>query len=143
MRGYTDGAGVFSPLDLAKPVRVVSKETASAVVEMMETAVENGTGKRAKIPGYRVAGKTGTAQAASGGKYTSYIASFNGIAPADNPRLAVSVTLNYDSLEYGGVVAAPVFADVTAFALQYLKVPPSKSKSKSYPTTWGPEKKDA
>ena len=134
--GYVDADGQVTPAQIPEPDRVVSEETAKTVLEMMETVVEDGTGGLAHIPGYRVAGKTGTAEAASGGSYRNFIASFNGIAPADDPRLAVSVALKYTSLEYGGVVAAPVFADVTAFTLQYLKVPPSKSKAKEYALTW-------
>lgn len=134
--GYVDSEGEVTPAQVDEPVRVVSKKTAQTVLEMMESAVEDGTGSHARIPGYRVAGKTGTAEAAAGGTYKNFVASFNGVAPVDDPRLAVSVVLMYPSLEYGGVVAAPVFADVTAFALQYLKVPPSKSKAKEFALTW-------
>ncbi len=134
--GYVDSEGKVTPVEVAKPVRVISKGTAKHVLQMMETVVEDGTGGAAQIPGYRVAGKTGTAEAASEGSYKHYVASFNGIAPVDDPKLAVSVVLKYPGLEYGGVVAAPVFADVTAFTLQYLKVPPSQSKAKEYALTW-------
>lgn len=136
VKNYVDADGTISPAKISKPVRVVSKKTAKQVLEMMETVVEDGTGRAAAIPGYRVAGKTGTAEAAAEGSYKHYVASFNGIAPADDPKLAVSVVLKYPGLEYGGVVAAPVFADVTAFTLQYLKVPPSQSKAKEYALTW-------
>lgn len=134
--GYIDSEGDVTPAEVAEPVRVVSEKTANQVLEMMETVVEDGTGRAARIPGYRVAGKTGTAEAAAEGSYKHYVASFNGVAPADDPKLAVSVVLKYPDLEYGGVVAAPVFSDVTAFTLQYLKVPPSQSKPEEYPVTW-------
>ncbi|MGO1316206.1 MAG: peptidoglycan D,D-transpeptidase FtsI family protein [Cellulomonadaceae bacterium] len=142
--GYTAADGTTVPAEHDDPVTVVSPETAKAVLEMMETAVEEGTGAAAKIPGYRVAGKTGTAQAVNPatGRYEHYSAAFSGVVPVDNPRLAISVILQYPSLEYGGVVSAPVFSDVASFALQYLKVPPSTSEPAQYPTTWG-ESEDA
>lgn len=138
VKGYTDESGTFTPHDAGAQTRVVSEETADAVLSMMETAVSDGTGVLAQIPGYRVAGKTGTAQAANPatGTYDHFVASFNGVVPADEPRLAVSVALNYPSLEYGGVVAAPVFADVSAFALQYLGIEPSQRAAEPYATTW-------
>ena len=81
-----------------------------------------------RIPGYRVAGKTGTAQRVDPacGCYSGYTASFIGFAPADAPRLAVSVTLQ-DPVNghYGGRLAGPVFKQVMAFALQSLRIPPT------------------
>ena len=123
---------------LGEPVRVVSEKTADTVLAMMESVVSEGTGSLAAIPGYRVAGKTGTAQAANPhtGKLDHFVASFNGVAPADDPRVAVSVVLYYPELQYGGVVAAPVFSDVTAFALQHLGVEPNDSKPKTFPLEW-------
>jgi len=105
---------------------------------MLESVTQDGTGKLAKIKGYRVAGKTGTAQAAcSNGRLDCIVASFVGVAPADDPRIVVSVIL-YDPKTsiWGGEVAAPVFKDVATFALQELRVPPSESKAQLYPTTW-------
>lgn len=144
VKGFTSADGTFTAAEHDDPVEVVSPDTARTIMEMMETAVVDGTGSLAQIPGYRVAGKTGTAQAVNpaNGKYEHFVASFSGIAPVDDPRLAVSVTLHYSSLEYGGVVAAPVFADVTAFALQHLKVPPSESEPAEYVTTWGDDAED-
>ena len=107
-------------------------------MSMLNEVTLDGTGQAAQIPGYLVAGKTGTAQAAdANGNMTRIVASFVGIAPADNPRVVVSVIL-YDpkSSIYGGEVAAPVFKDVATFALQTLRVPPSTGTLTQYPITW-------
>lgn len=138
VKEYVAEDGTVTPYAVAEPVRVVSEKTADTVLAMMEAVITEGTGSLAEIPGYRVAGKTGTAQAANPhtGKLDHFVASFNGVAPADDPRVAVSVVLYYPKLQYGGVVAAPVFADVTAFALQHLGVEPNGTKPKSYPLDW-------
>lgn len=111
--------------------RVVSPEVAAAVVRMMVRAVEDGTGKLAAVPGYVVAGKTGTAQipAPEGGYLEGrYIASFLGFAPVPQPRLAILVVLEEPRGAYfGGTVAAPVFRAIAEAALWYLRVPPSAS----------------
>jgi cell division protein FtsI (penicillin-binding protein 3) len=105
---------------------------------MLESAVLEGTGGNAAVPGYRIAGKTGTAQAFEGNGVIKVVASFIGIAPADDPRIVVNVVL-YDphSSIYGGTVAAPVFSEVTAATLQYLGVPPSGTTPELFPTTHG------
>ena len=94
---------------------------------MMEAVVRpGGTAPLAQIIGYRVAGKTGTAHKLENGKYVDrYIASFVGMAPASNPRLIIAVKINEPSGRdyYGGEVAAPVFSNVMAGALQLLSVP--------------------
>ncbi|MGP7961374.1 peptidoglycan D,D-transpeptidase FtsI family protein [Sanguibacter sp. A247] len=138
IKGYRNADGTYEPVAPAETTRVVSEETADTVLAMMETVVSEGTGQKAAIPGYRVAGKTGTAQAPNPltGTYDHYVASFNGIAPADDPRIAVSVSLYADKLLYGGSSAGPVFSDVTAFALQYLGIEPSGSKATKFPTEW-------
>ncbi|GAB2454823.1 penicillin-binding protein 2 [Xylanimonas ulmi] len=118
--------------------RVISEATATTLLHMMEEVTgEDGTAQQAQIPGYRVAGKTGTAQIflPSGG-YT-YMASFIGVAPADDPRYTVSVFLKSPhSSIYGGVVAAPVFRDVMSFVLQKEAVPPSAPAPEPLPLTW-------
>jgi cell division protein FtsI/penicillin-binding protein 2 len=88
-----------------------------------------GTASGAKIDGYEVAGKTGTAQKVDEqtGLYSEsrYVASFVGFAPAENPRLLVSVMVDEPQGDiYGGAVAAPAFKDITSFALNYLRIPP-------------------
>jgi cell division protein FtsI (penicillin-binding protein 3) len=110
--------------------RVISEETAKTVREMMVAVTEKGgTAPRAAIPGYAVAGKTGTAQKVDPvtGTYSpdKMVASFVGIVPADNPALVVSVTIDEPKgTSYGGVVAAPVFAHFASQALSYLDILP-------------------
>ena len=101
---------------------------------MMESAVTEGTGRNGAIPGYRVAGKTGTAQRFNPSGYT---ASFIGVAPVDDPQVVTAVILhNPRTSIYGGTVAAPVFSSVTGYALQRLGVPPSGTPPTLFPATW-------
>lgn len=108
--------------------QVFSPQTAHEVRAMLEMVVQpGGTAPKAQIPGYRVAGKTGTAHKLDGGIYTNrYVSSFVGFAPASDPRLIVAVMIDEPSGKsyYGGDVAAPVFARVTADALRALGVAP-------------------
>jgi cell division protein FtsI (penicillin-binding protein 3) len=106
---------------------VVSARTAREITTMLEAATsDDGTAPQARIEGYRVAGKTGTARRVVDGRYSGYMASFAGYAPADDPRLVVEVVLdNPKTSIYGGTTAAPVFSYVTSFALNRLEVPPS------------------
>ena len=111
------------------PRRVISKQTAQAVLDMMEHVVSSdGTGQSAGVPGYRVAGKTGTTRKASVGGYTEdrYTAVFAGVAPVSAPRLAVAVVVDDPSAGkyYGGDVAAPVFSQIVADAARILAIPP-------------------
>lgn len=134
IKGGTDAAGTFVAAKATPGTRVVSPQTAATVLTMMESVVDVGTGTKATIPGYRVAGKTGTAQAMGTGGIT---ASFIGVAPADSPRIAVSVIMrNPRTSIYGGTVAAPVFSEVTGYALQMLKVPPSGAAATLFPTSY-------
>jgi cell division protein FtsI/penicillin-binding protein 2 len=112
--------------------RVVSRHTADRMTAMFRDVVVEGTGSEAAIPGYTVAGKTGTANKAENGRYVSkYVASFVGLVPARNPRLAVLVMVDEPRGQiWGGVVAAPIFRDIARFALQYLEVPPDAPESK-------------
>lgn len=108
--------------------RVLSANTAQAIVEMMEHVVlPGGTGTKAKVPGYRVAGKTGTSRKAVAGGYgEEYVNIFAGLAPVSDPQLAVVIMINEPSgdLYYSGDTAAPVFSRVMSGALQMLNVPP-------------------
>jgi cell division protein FtsI (penicillin-binding protein 3) len=108
--------------------RVFSAQTAREVRTMLEMAVQpGGTAPKAHIPGYRVAGKTGTAHKIEGGAYANkYVASFVGFAPASEPRLIVAVMIDEPSngKHFGGDVAAPVFAQVMAGSLRTLGVAP-------------------
>ncbi|HEY4118388.1 MAG TPA: penicillin-binding transpeptidase domain-containing protein, partial [Byssovorax sp.] len=116
--GYTlfADAGTYHALDGTTSERVVSQDTARAVLAMLERVItdEHGTGHAARIPNVRVAGKTGTARSHVAGKY---YASFVGIVPADAPRFVILVGV--DGVDgYGGKVAAPVFATLATAALQ-------------------------
>ncbi len=139
VRGFSDANGTLTPaVSTDGPRRVISEQTASELMLMLESVVDSGTGRSAQVAGYRIAGKTGTAQAADGsGGMTSVVASFVGIAPADDPRIVVSVILfNPQGDVWGSAIAAPVFADVTSDALRALGVPPSGATEALYPTTW-------
>jgi len=95
---------------------------------MLREVVEEGSGTAAQVPGYRIAGKTGTAakpDERGGYSDSRYVASFVGILPAKDPRLVMLVTVDEPrGAIWGGVVAAPAFAEIAKFALQYLEVPP-------------------
>jgi len=127
--------GVMQPISLfaieeaARGDRIISNETAIAVRRMLEEVVRpGGTGTKASVDGYRIAGKTGTAWKFAKGGYSEdkYISIFAGLAPASNPRLATVVVIDEPSggLYYGSDVAAPVFADVMSESLRLLAVPP-------------------
>ena len=136
-KGSTSPDGTSTPAARASGERVISERTADTVVEMMEAVTEDGgTGTNAAVPGYRVAGKTGTAQMPTGSGWT-YMASFIGVAPADDPRYTVAVFLKSPSSSiFGGDVAAPVFSDVMGFTLQKMNVPPSKKDDRRLKTEW-------
>jgi cell division protein FtsI (penicillin-binding protein 3) len=116
--------------------RVISSETAGIVTKMMEgVAVEGGTGTSAAVDGFRVAGKTGTAQKADpitkGYSADKRTASFVGIVPADNPRLTIAIVVDEPKTSsYGGVVAAPAFSAIARQSLCYLRVPPNQPLKK-------------
>jgi len=126
----TDGTGVKEN----KPKmlnRAISYDTSKQLTEMMEKVVESGTGKKASISGYSVAGKTGTAQVPNpetGGYYANrYMSSFIGFAPTNEPKLTVVVIVeNPKNGHYGGTVAAPIFKGITEKVLFYLGIPPTK-----------------
>ncbi len=138
--GYTaiaDG-GILRPPQLIKRVgeepvrepkgrRVIAPQVAAEVREMLEGVVAaGGTASEISVPGYTLAGKTGTAQVAENGTYseTNYVASFIGFAPAQNPQLLCAVIVDEPQGEiYGGSVAAPAFGKIAEFALPYLGVP--------------------
>jgi len=129
--------GDIIPLTLQKagdsPIgqRVISEKTARDVRVMLEMAAgPEGTAPKAQVPGYRVAGKTGTAHKLVGGQYANkYVSSFVGFAPVSDPRIVVAVMVDEPSngFHYGGQVAAPVFSAVTANALRALNVPPDST----------------
>ena len=115
----------------AKPgKRVITRSTSNQVAKMLQGVLAaGGTASEAAIPGYTLAGKTGTAQKPDpvNGGYSKfkYVASFIGFAPATNPRLEVAVMVDEpQGAIFGGVVAAPAFQKILSFALPYLKIPP-------------------
>jgi len=116
---------IIKPFQKEEVRRVISKSTASQVREILESVVTNGSGRRAFLPGYRVAGKTGTAQKVGSGGYIQgdYVASFIGFAPADNPRIAILAVIDGVPF-YGGTVACPVVQSVMLDSLKYLGIKP-------------------
>ncbi|WP_028490284.1 peptidoglycan D,D-transpeptidase FtsI family protein [Thiothrix lacustris] len=126
--------GVLMPVSIYKldqpnmGQQVMSPDTARSVLRMMEAVVQKGgTGEKAMVEGYRIAGKTGTAYKYIDGKYRDdrYLTSFIGVAPASNPRLVVAVQIDEPKVDdSGGRAAAPVFSKVMAEALRLLDVPP-------------------
>ena len=127
--GTRAASGVLERLPAPEGRRVIRAETAHKVARMLQTVVFEGTGRRAAVPGYSVAGKSGTAQKtlAGGRGYstTDYVASFAGFAPVDAPRLVLLVVIDspHGDEYYGGEVAAPVFSRIMLDALRYLRVP--------------------
>jgi cell division protein FtsI (penicillin-binding protein 3) len=129
--GFRDAAGTVHPAPSAEPRRVISSRTAAVLTELLEGVVERGTGKSAQIPGYRIAGKTGTAQKVIpkvGYSTTEHMASFAGYGPVRRPRIACLVVLDTPAggVHTGGLTAAPVFARIVSEALAYLRVPPDE-----------------
>ena len=126
-------SGSFGGVDPSATRRVVSAATAREVLAMLEAVVEakDGTGRRARILGYRVAGKTGTSRKAIAGGYAKrrYLSLFTGVAPVSNPKFVVAVVIDdpRGKKYYGGEVAAPVFRTVMSDALRLNAVPPDSS----------------
>jgi cell division protein FtsI/penicillin-binding protein 2 len=125
--GTREPGGRLRPLAPPHGRRVLSEKTARTVSRMLEGVVEHGTGRRAAVEGYRVAGKSGTAQRPVKGGYSedAVVASFGGYAPAGDPRLVLLVVVDSPrgDAEGGGEVAAPVFARIMDDALRHLRVP--------------------
>lgn len=132
VRQTTTADGAVTPSAEPEKTRVVSATTAETVRLMMETVTrKGGTATPAAIPGYRVGGKTGTAQRykPSCGCYSGYTMSFIGMAPVDDPGLVVAVTLQAPrSAIGGGYNAGPVFKQVASFALERLRIPPTGTR---------------
>ncbi len=141
--GKIDGNGKVTPVPVGPTRRVVSKKTATTMSQLLElVTTENGTAPAASIDGYRIAGKTGTANRIDPktGTYAGagYVASFVGFAPADKPSLVVLVSLDRPTASYyGGTAAAPVFKDIMSFALTSLRIPPTGTQPVPYPLSVG------
>ncbi|HQV83037.1 MAG TPA: penicillin-binding protein 2 [Ornithinibacter sp.] len=132
VESLTAADGTVTPTPRSATTRVVSEQTANDVSKMLEGVVSGeGTAQEAMIPGYRVAGKTGTADYydVAAKKYSGRTASFIGYAPADDPQIVVAVIVHKPIQPFfGGPVAGPVFKDVATYALQELKIPPTGAK---------------
>jgi len=113
--------------------RVISSKAASEIRTMLEGVLApGGTASEVSVPGYTLAGKTGTAEVAENGTYsdTKFVASFVGFAPAKDPKLLVTIVVNQPQGDYyGGTVAAPAFGQIAKFALPYLNIPPDQGSA--------------
>ena len=120
----------------AQPERVINSQTAESLVEIIETVVSSGTGRNAQVPGYRVAGKTGTAWKPQLGGYGEeredrrYVVSFAGFFPVEEPEIVALVVVDEPSAsaDSGGKAAAPIFADFAKFAARQLRIPSENEK---------------
>ena len=139
LAGVVDQSGKYTPAKAVPGERVLSAENAVKMRTMMESVVsKDGTAPTAAIPGYRVAGKTGTAERYNTACrcYSGYTASFIGFAPADQPKYVVSVTIqDPKGLHWGGALAGPVFKKVMSFVLQSEKVKPTPAAQIFYSLT--------
>lgn len=137
--GTSDSSGNYTPSATRESVRVISADTAAKMRLMMESVVSaNGTAPSAAIPGYRVAGKTGTAQRIDDtcGCYRGYTASFIGFAPADKPAYVISVTIqDPKGMHWGGYLGGPVFKKVMSFVLQSKGIAPTGTTVDPIPLT--------
>ncbi|MFI8187951.1 peptidoglycan D,D-transpeptidase FtsI family protein [Streptomyces sp. NPDC085946] len=144
VRGTKGPDGRFSAAPEPEKTRVVSAGTAKTLARMLESVVddEEGTGTKARIPGYRVAGKTGTANRVdpATGKYHGYTSSFAGFAPADQPRVTVYCAIQNATKGsyFGGQICGPVYKQVMEFALKTLQIPPTGTQPANLPVTFRP-----
>ncbi|MDT0614501.1 peptidoglycan D,D-transpeptidase FtsI family protein [Streptomyces lancefieldiae] len=144
VRGTKGDDGRFTPAPEPKKTRVISEKTAKTLSQMLESVVddEEGTGTKARIPGYRVAGKTGTANRVdpATGKYHGYTSSFAGFAPADKPRVTVYCAIQNATAGsyFGGQICGPIYKQVMEFALKTLQVPPTGADPARLPVTFKP-----
>ncbi|MGW0556629.1 peptidoglycan D,D-transpeptidase FtsI family protein [Streptomyces sp. NPDC002926] len=144
IRGTKGPDGRFTPAPAPKKTRVVSEPTARTLATMLESVVgdEEGTGAKGRIPGYRVAGKTGTANRVDPelGRYKGYTASFAGFAPADKPRITVYCAIQNPTKGsyFGGQICGPIYRKVMEFALKTLQVAPTGSDPARLPVTFEP-----
>jgi cell division protein FtsI (penicillin-binding protein 3) len=137
VKGVTCPGQEFQPTELPEPARAVSEETANQVVAMMEQVVQSGTGRTAQVPGYRTAGKTGTSEMFEGSNRT-YVGSFVGLLPAEDPQGTVGVFIVAPQAGgfYGATVAAPVFEQLAAKAVDRMGVAPSTGTAPAMPLDW-------
>ena len=129
VKAYTDNKGnITKGLDPVKVKQVISKETSAQMREIMESVVTDGGGKIAYLPGYRLGGKTGTAQKVINGTYAQghYVCSFVGMAPADDPQIVVLAIVDEPTgvMAFGSTTAGPIIKEVMSNTLKYLDVEP-------------------
>lgn len=133
VKATIDDHGEQHPTAPSATHRVVSEKTARDVTSMLDEVVRVGTGTNAAIDGYTVAGKTGTARkplvGQRGYKVGAYVSSFAGFVPAERPALTAMVMLDEPTPIYGGLVAAPVFAEMMRYGLRQLRIPPPPASS--------------
>jgi cell division protein FtsI (penicillin-binding protein 3) len=145
--GTSDASGNFTPAQSRTTEKVLSPDTAAQLRLMMESVVSaKGTAPTAAIPGYRVAGKTGTAMRYSNACncYSGYTASFIGFAPADKPAYVISVTIqNPQGMHWGGALGGPVFKEVMSFVLQSRHISPTSTVVKPVALTQAALKKSS
>jgi cell division protein FtsI (penicillin-binding protein 3) len=136
--GCRDSSGAIAKTTVDAPVRVISEETAQTTIDMLEKVVEFGSiGRTARIQGYRVGGKTGTAQIAEGKGYGRLFAvSFVGLAPVEDPKYIVAVTAFRSRTVSNSLGATPGFVSVMKQVLKTYAVPPSTTKSKKIAIRW-------
>ncbi len=144
VRGTKGADGRYTPAAQPEKTRVISAQTAGTLAEMLESVVddEQGTGAKAAIPGYNVAGKTGTANRVdpATGRYRGYTSSFAGFAPADKPRITVYCAIQNATAGsyFGGQICGPIYKQVMEFALKTLQVPPTGAKAADLPVDYKP-----
>ncbi|MCU1556685.1 MAG: peptidoglycan glycosyltransferase [Microbacteriaceae bacterium] len=134
----TAADGTVSDVPSNVGTRVISEQSSKTVVNMLESVVTGGElSKTLKIPGYRVAAKSGTAEVAANGRYTSdRIVSLAGIAPAENPQYVVLVTYTKPAIMKSSAAAAPTFHKIMSEVLTRYRVTPSTTPSTTPPTNW-------
>ncbi|SCD83813.1 peptidoglycan synthetase FtsI, partial [Streptomyces sp. BpilaLS-43] len=144
VRGTKGADGRYTAAQAPKKTRVVSEKTAKTLATMLESVVDDqeGTGTKAHIEGYRVAGKTGTANRVDPvrGVYKGYTSSFAGFAPADDPQITVYCAIQNPTRGsyFGGQICGPIYKKVMEFALKTLQTPPSGSDPARLPVSFKP-----
>ncbi|WP_324653175.1 penicillin-binding protein 2 [Georgenia sp. H159] len=134
--GTTDAAGRYHAVESPEGSRVVSEDTADQMVTMMEGVVtQEGTGVLGQLDGYRLAGKTGTAQVPdANGNLTRTVANFVGVAPAEDPQFAVGIVVYHPGHQApSSIIAAPAFKKIAGFTLQHMGIAPSMTPASLFP----------
>lgn len=140
--GYINEDGSVEEPPAPEETRVVKKSTSDEMLKLMESVVQDGTGTKMKIPGYRVGGKTGTGQAAGeSGTYDGYTYSFAGVAPLDDPQFVVVATMFRPQGDWKQFTVAETFTEVMSHTLNTFNIPPSSTEPDTYNVFIGKEQK--